>query len=58
MTVDVPTATLDGVAVADEFTVMFPADAFQLHCCQVALNTPTSTVNVPAAAGVKDSVYF
>jgi len=64
ITVDAPTATLDGVAVAeevkvsDELTVMLAADAFQLHCCQVALNTPTSTVNVPATEGVKASVYF
>src|SRR5271157_4758701 len=44
-----PAATVDGptaeeVNATEELTVMLAADEFQLHCCQVALNTPTSTV--------------
>ena len=45
-----PLAMVDGMAVADEVnvrdevTVIVPADAFQLHCCQVEEKTPASTV--------------
>src|ERR1017187_6284577 len=50
MAEDFPIAILAGLAVAEElnvvdgFTVIEAAAAFQFHCCQVALNTPTSTV--------------
>ncbi len=62
MLVVLPGSTQAGVAVAedvnvsDEFTAMAPAELFQDHCCQVALNTPVRTVNVPAIAGVNESV--
>jgi len=63
MAEDPPIAIVAGVAVAeelnvvDEFTVIVAAAEFQFHCCQFALNTPTSTVYVPASAGVNVSEY-
>jgi len=45
-------AIAEELNVVDEFTVIVAAAEFQLHCCHVALNTPTSTVYVPASAGV------
>ena len=44
-----PATNVDGPVAEDvndtgELTVMLAADEFQFHCCQVALNTPTSTV--------------
>src|SRR5579863_1345756 len=58
-----PAVNVDGFKVEEvnttpELTVMLPADAFQLHCCQVALNSPTSIVYVPAIAGVSLNEYF
>ena len=49
MEADTPATSVDGpvaeeVNATEELTVMLVADEFQFHCCQVALNTPTSTV--------------
>jgi hypothetical protein len=54
--IEVGLAVAEAVKASAELTVMVPADVFRLHCWPVALNTPTSTVYVPANVGVSEAV--
>jgi hypothetical protein len=54
--IDVGLAVVEDVNVRAELTVIVPAEVFRFHCWPVALNTPTSTVYVPANVGVSVAV--